>query len=323
MFKVNPYNTSAGRVLNIDKLKAILKEYIVLHGNSPLFNHITMPIKTIFISGLLPMEKDIPMFNLPIMMEDTRGDELIVMDIRGILKSKVTTEEIKTSLISEVIKNEAEYSFSIIRAYLMESYITKDFLGMNNIKDDLTNSFALWISTVIGNSYFLTPEELIALRIAIMYYYYALISVNDITMGNAKRIAVSIGKYFGTAIDVHYIERVLEPLTDKFETMNPKTIGDLVNTISICLTPITDKLKNLNSISLNQMLLTSWYGENSAETISISLEHPPTFAGLCFLSLNNNSYRATKISNIINGKLKNKKDFALNLNSILKNTNYR
>ena len=71
------------------------------------------------------------------------------------------------------------------------------------------------------------------------------------------------------------------------------------------------------------MLLTSWYGENSAETISISLEHPPTFAGLCFLSLNNNSYRATKISNIVNGKLKNKKDFALNLNSILKNTNYR
>ena len=323
MFKINPYNTSAGRVLSIDKLKTILKEYVVLHGNSTLFNHITMPVKTLFISGLLPMEKDIPMFNLPIMMEDTRGDDLLVLDIRGILKSKVTIEEIKSSLISEVLKNEAEYSFSIIRAYLMESYITKDYLAMNNIKDDLVNSFALWISTVIGNSYFLTPEELIALRIAIMYYYYALVSTTDITMANAKRIAVSIGKYFGTAISVNYIEKILEPLTDKFETMNPKSIADLVNTISICLTPVTDKLKNLNSISLNQMLLSSWYGENSNETISIALEHPPTFAGLCYLSLNNNSYKATKISNIINSKLKNKKDFALNLNSILRNTNFR
>ena len=71
------------------------------------------------------------------------------------------------------------------------------------------------------------------------------------------------------------------------------------------------------------MLLSSWYGENSNETISIALEHPPTFAGLCYLSLNNNSYKATKISNIINSKLKNKKDFALNLNSILRNTNFR
>ena len=87
--------------------------------------------------------------------------------------------------------------------------------------------------------------------------------------------------------------------------------------------PETYVINKKMSFSLNQMLLTSWYGENSAETISISLEHPPTFAGLCFLSLNNNSYRATKISNIVNAKLKNKKDFALNLNSILKNTNYR
>lgn len=323
MFKVNPYNTSAGRVVNIDKLKSILREYIVLHGNSPLFNHITMPIKTIFISGLISMEKDIPMFNLPIMMEDTRGDTVVAIDIRGILKSKVTVEEINNSLISEVLKNEAEYSFTIIRAYLMESYIEKEYLAMNNIKDDLVNSFALWVSTVIGNSYFLTPEEIIALRIAIMYYYYALVSSVDINEQNAKRVAVNIGKYFGTAVDVRYIEKILEPLTEKFETMNPKSIADLVNTISICLTPITDKLKNLNSISLNQMLLSSWYGENSNETISIALEHPPTFAGLCYLSLNNNSYKATKISNIINSKLKNKKDFALNLNSILRNTNFR
>lgn len=323
MYKVDTYNTGAGKILPVDKIKTKLKEYLILNANNSIFNHILMPMKTIFISGLVSGDNDIPMFNLPILLDDTSGKQVMVIDIRRILKAKVTEEEIRKSSIRDVIKNEAEYCSTIVRAYLMQESLLNETLSFNNIKDDLTNSFALWVSAVAENNYFLTPEETITLRISLMYYYYALLSPSDITIANIKRIAVAISKYFGAVIDQRYVEKILEPLTSEFDKMNPKTINDLALTIQTCVSPYTDKLKNLNSISLTQMLLTSWYGDNSNETISISLEHPPTFAGICYLALNNNSFRVTKISNVLNSKLKNKKDFAINLNTILRNSNYR
>ena len=323
MYKVDAYNTGAGKVIPVDKIKSKLKEYLILNGNNSIFNHIVMPMKTIFISGLVSGDKDIPMFTLPILLEDTYGKQVMAIDLRRVLKAKITEEEVRTNSISDVIKNEAEYSSIIIRAYLMQEYLVNEMLCTTNIKDDLVNSFALWVSTVAENNYFLTPEETITLRISLMYYYYALLSTSDVTIANIKRIAVSIAKYFGTAIDQRYVEKVLEPLTSEFDKMNPKTTNDLALTIQTCVSPYTDKLKNLNSISLTQMLLTSWYGDNSNETISICLEHPPTFASVCYLALNNNSFKVTKISNILNAKLKNKKDFAMNLNTILRNSNFR
>lgn len=323
MYKVDAYNTGAGKVIPIDKIKSKLKEYLILNANNSIFNHISMPMKTIFISGLVSGDKEIPMFNLPIIIEDTYGKQVMAIDIRRVLKAKVTEEEVRTSSIKDVIKNEAEYCSTIIRAYLMQETLMNETISSNNIKDDLVNSFALWVSTIAENNYFLTPEETITLRISLMYYYYALLSTSDINMTNIKRIAVAIAKYFGTAIDQRYVEKVLEPLTSEFDKMNPKTINDLALTIQTCVSPYTDKLKNLNSISLTQMLLTSWYGDNSNETIAICLEHPPTFAGMCYLALNNNSFRVTKISNILTAKLKNKKDFGINLNTILRNSNYR
>lgn len=323
MYKIDLYNTGAGKIIPVDKIKSKLKEYLILNGNNTLFNHIVMPMKTIFISGLVSGENDIPLFNLPIMVEDIKGNSVLAIDLRGILKSKITKEEVIANPISAVIKNEAAYASTIIRAVLMEDSINSDFSSLNSIKDDLTNSFALWVSTIAENNYYLTPEETIVLRIALMYYYYSLVNPTDINLTNIKRIAVAIAKYFGTAIDQRYVERVLEPLTAEFDKMNPKTINDLALLIRDCVSPYTDKLKNLNSISLTQMLLTSWYGDNSNETVSISLEHPPTFASLCYLALNNNSFKVTKVSNILNAKLKNKKDFGINLNTILKNSNYR
>ena len=70
MYKIDAYNTGAGKVIPIDKIKSKLKEYLILNGNNSMFNHISMPMKTIFISGLVSGDKDIPMFNLPILLEE-------------------------------------------------------------------------------------------------------------------------------------------------------------------------------------------------------------------------------------------------------------
>lgn len=74
----------------------------------------------------------------------------------------------------------------------------------------------------------------------------------------------------------------------------------------------SDKLSNISDISLLQLLLNSWFGDNSNETVALSLEHPPTFAAMCYLALNNNSYKLNKLATILDSRLK-QKSFADNL----------
>jgi len=324
MFKINPYNTTPGKVFDTKKIKQKINELLVINSTSTLFSNIVMPVPTYFISGILPGEKDLPILAMPMITTDTRGKDWIVVDIRGVLKSKLTREDIMSApSIKDILRNETEYTFIILRASIMGHYLNKDEMSINNIKDDLANAFGSWISTSTLNTYALTVEEVILLRIVLMYYYYSIMQSTEINLSNVKRIVVSIGKYFGSSVASSYIEDVLEPITKEDSLMNPSTLEDLVKLIKLIFEPHSDKLKNMTSLSLLQMILNTWFGDNSNEIIAVSLEHPPTFAAVCYLALSSNSFRYTKLSSILDSKLKNKKDLLLNLNIILKNSNYK
>lgn len=326
MFRIDPANTSIGKTKDIKNLKRDLEFYLVANGNSTLFSNIVMPTKTVFISGLLSGEKDIPMFNLPIVISDIRKENIIAIDIRSILKAKLTVEDVRELDLKDIIKNDSEYTFRIIRAVLMGDMFNNEYLRLNTIQDDLANSFSLWISTMMVNNYGLILNEVIILRIALLYHYYALMSKDDITIANIRKFAAMITKHFSTAVDLGYIENILEPLTENFDLMNPKTASDLTRNIKLIFSKArdgSDKLNNLTDTAMIQMLLNTWFGDNSNENVCLSLEHPPTFAAMCHLALNNNSYRTNRISNILDSKLKNKKQFGDNLKIILKSTNYK
>ena len=47
-----------------------------------------MPARTIFISGILPADREIPMFSLPVIINDIKKESLIIVDLRSVLKSK-------------------------------------------------------------------------------------------------------------------------------------------------------------------------------------------------------------------------------------------
>ena len=326
MYKNDIFNTTMGKVKDIKNLKKAIEFYLVANSNSSLFRDVVMPARTIFISGILPADREIPMFSLPVIINDIKKESLIVVDLRSVLKSKLTLEEARDTKIKDLIKNETDYTFKIIRAVLMGDVLTGDFLRLNTIADDLANSFAIWISSVITSNYGLVLSESVYLKIALLYHYYALMSKNDIDKTNIRKVAANITKHFSNTIDLKFVEETLECLEDDFDKMNPKTAYQLVSNIKTIMAnngDKSDKLSNISDISLLQLLLNSWFGDNSNETVALSLEHPPTFAAMCYLALNNNSYRLNKLATILDSRLKNKKVFADNLKNILTSTNYK
>lgn len=326
MYKNDVFNTTIGKVKDIKSLRKAIEFYLVANSNSSLFKDVVMPVRTIFISGILPAEKDIPMFNLPIIVDDIKKESLLVLDIRSVLKGKLSLEEARNTNIKDLIKNETDYTFKIIRAVLMGDVMSGDYLRINTISDDLANSFAIWVSSIITSNYGLVLSEQIFLKIALLYHYYALMSKNDIDKTNIRKVAANITKHFANTIDLKFVEETLECLEDNFDLMNPKSgyaMVEVIKTIMANNGDKSDKLSNLSDIALLQMLLNSWFGDNSNETVALSLEHPPTFAAMCYLALNNNSYRMNKLATILDSRLKNKKPFADNLKNILKSTNYK
>jgi len=326
MFKVNIKNTTIGKVRDEKSLRKAIEFYMVANSNSSLFKDVVMPVRTLFISGILPGEKDIPMFSLPVIIEDIKKEEVLVLDIRSVLKGKLTADDARNTNMKDLIKNETDYTFKIIRAVLMGDVMSEDYLRLNTISDDLANSFAIWVSSIITSNYGLVMSEQIYLKIALLYHYYALMSKNDIDKTNIRKIAANITKHFANAIDLKFVEETLECLEDSFDKMNPKTGYAMVENIKTIFAnngDKSDKLSHMSDVALLQMLLNSWFGDNSNETVALSLEHPPTFAAMCFLALTNNSYKMNRLATILDSRLKNKKPFADNLKNILKSTNYK
>lgn len=326
MFKVDIKNTTIGKVKDEKNLKKALEFYLVANSNNSLFRDVIMPVRTLFISGILPGEKDIPMFSLPVIINNIKKEDVLVLDLRSVLKGKLTIDEARDMNIKDLIKNETDYTFKIIRAVLMGDVMSGDYLRLNTISDDLANSFAIWVSSIITSNYGLVMSEQIYLKIALLYHYYALISKVDIDKTNIRKIAANIVKHFANTIDLKFVEDTLECLEDSFDRMNPKTGYAMVENIKIIFAnngDKSDKLSNMSDIALLQMLLNSWFGDNSNETVALSLEHPPTFAAMCYLALNNNSYKMNRLATILDSRLKNKKPFADNLKNILKSTNYK
>ena len=170
MFRVDIANTIIGKVRDNKALKKAIEFYLVANSNSSLFRDVVMPTRTIFISGILPGERDISMFSLPVIVNDVKKEDVLVLDIRSVLKGKLIIDEAKDMDIKDLIKNETDYTFKIIRAVLMGDVMSGDYLRLNTISDDLANSFAIWISSIITSNYGLVMSEQIFLKIAILYH---------------------------------------------------------------------------------------------------------------------------------------------------------
>ena len=99
MYKNDIFNTTMGKVKDIKNLKKAIEFYLVANSNSSLFRDVVMPARTIFISGILPADREIPMFSLPVIINDIKKESLIVVDLRSVLKSKLTLEEARDTKI--------------------------------------------------------------------------------------------------------------------------------------------------------------------------------------------------------------------------------
>jgi hypothetical protein len=303
---VDPYITNYGSLINTKKIKDMLQTYIVKErglGYEYSFNN-----RVIYITGKNTEEKDIPVFEHPLILETIKGNKLVVIDMRLSLKN---VDEYISSM-EDFVKDEFMFKMNIIRAYFTSSMLNDEYGIMRPISNSVALSFSRWISTNIYNFISIDPLEKIKIETILMHYILTNSVKGEVTERDINDLAMKISKNRGFMNHKDTVA-LLESLNN-----NPKDVNDLIENIHTL--DLNGKEKFINTNSIIDSLLNNWIGINASDLVVISLEHIPTFIGLMYVASNSKSFKKAKLSLILdkNSRALNIKDFNIYIENLLK-----
>lgn len=290
---LNPYETKIGLHFNTKNLELKLSEFLIKGRDTSNLNYefvIDREIDVIFITGKNDEEKDLPVWNHPLFIVDFRGSKKIFVDMRPFVKPKKDVEIIN---INSIVTNKLGFDFTIIRVVYMV-LLFKDKNSISSISNSLAIAFSKWVSSSIKSALYLDIESVIKLEILTLHYILCKFVDNKLDGDEIDNIYFKISKlHKALKGNVKYVRETCIGINT-----NPIDVVDLANNIRIAIkNPL---VKDMTSAMIYNILSTTWYGVNSSENITMSLEHIPTLIAIIGTSLENKALKHNRISNILN-----------------------
>ena len=231
--------------------------------------------------------KEIPPFAHPINIkaaERSLEDDYIVIDVRGFMRVD--------SLGQYTVTAKSEYDFITMRAFLQKVWNDDqptDILNCGNLQ---LTAWIRWVSESIAQRMGLDPVAQMRVAAIVGIYFLSLYKRDEADIKDSMlKMATQVAR--ASYIPV---EKVIE-ITENLEPMT--------NVTQLCLTLAqageTSRLEKFNPALLYGILCSGWFGANAREVVAASLEHPPTWAALVFMSLTNRGYRNCAIARYVDG----------------------
>ncbi len=265
-------------VTNINKYIAIdyvyLKEKIKIQLKPFTDTHMTL--NPVVLLGLSDIEKDIPMFNHPIINLEHNW---IALDLRNYVRLNETKSDYE-------VKNEAEYAFAIQRFILSGMWFVNKQSSVYGLKLGHF-AFATWLSDNLTRKFGLDLNNQLQLKILALIYY-AHLFVDKFDQDELSKLIIRAKE------DV-LIPRLLEEVYEKCGEL--ETIDDFCRACYDVTGNI--RLKDLDYTVLTNVLANNWIGTTGKEITLLSLEHPPTWLALVYTSITQRSYKKTFIATVV------------------------
>jgi len=138
---VDPYSTSFGELITIDKTKKELMNYIIMAEGSLSYEYVpNEATRLVFITGKNQEEKDLPVWDHTLVYEDGRGNQVVASDLRKYLK--VLPENVMN--IEEYNKDKAGYDFTILRALITYEFASGNYGRFRNLEKTVITSYSSW-----------------------------------------------------------------------------------------------------------------------------------------------------------------------------------
>lgn len=303
---VYPYDTTVCKEHLTSNIIKAIKTAEAVEG---LTYSVQSQFKDTFVNALLEnikvalvtaKNKDVPPFAHPLMVDFVSGSK-IVIDVRSF------TKVIHNDIVST---SDNDFKFELIRASLMDHMINgsvKDLLSLGSFP---LLVYSRWIAENITKRMGLNPAEQAKLVVITAFFY------NSLYREVATFSEVELSRMVQMISKVTYIPtNICQEVADNILPMH-----NLKEYVSQCISLIdSPRLEKFSIGLLLTILMNSWYGLNSKETVCVALEHPPTWLALVYSALNDRSYRTTGISKVViaNDKKDAGKSFSVNLMNLV------
>lgn len=307
---IDAYETTYGKLLNKGRLIKDIKDYVLTADNDVTYEFKNEDIKMAVLTGTYADEKDLPLFEHPLVFDGIRNDKYVAVDIRKYVRE--SNEDVLTT--RDIVKDGAGYEFNILRGLLTVDFLNHDFGTMRQCYSGIAMSYAATIATLLNVYIKLNPDEIVALEIGCAYFASTLfvdekdiIELSDNLMARVSNFRFSLPTTRTT------VTKILENVQI--------TSQDLEGLISVIKQVLPEEKATLiNDTVLANLLSNAWFGPGGSETLVIGLEHMPTWVAVVYASLGHMSYKKARLTAIFNkyNKSIDAKDYVKEIQHYLK-----
>lgn len=289
---LDPYLTSYGMLVNTSKIRKELLSYL---ASTPLRNlnyefQDYPNTKLVFITGCIQEEKDLVVFDHPVLIE-YKGKNYVVSDIRKYIK-QLSDQPLN---LTDSIRDLANATFVIDRALFLADFVDEKIGQYRRFYKSSITAYAEFMSYVANTAIPLTPTEFFAVKYVCAWFGYTLyLDSEDVDAAydqieaflNTIKVGVKANKELAKTVMAAMKEIPYKP-----------TIENLTDRIKAVMNP--DKAKVISSNLLVNIISNMWYGHGGSETMVICLEHMPTWLSLIYVALNNNNFKKTRLATVL------------------------
>lgn len=285
MILAQPYDFKSLKLLNTTQIVNAINKYIAIDYTfirerqsirlKSFTNH-HMQLHPVLLYGLSDVEKDIPVFHHPIVNTDHNW---IALDLRPYVKVNDTRDGYE-------VKNEAEVQLAVQRLVLTGMWFTGKQSAIYSLKLGHF-AFAAWLSDNLTRKFGLDLNHQLQLRVLALIYY-ARLFTNQFGLEDMQKLMIRCKE------DI-LVPRLIEEVYERAGAL--ETIDDFCTACYAVTNNI--RLKGLDFTVLSNVLANNWPGPQGKELALLSLEHPPTWLTLVYISLTQRSFKKSAIATTV------------------------
>lgn len=313
MLLLDPYKTSYGKIIHIDNIKKEIEYYYVANKAENL-NYEFGSNNLCFIIGWSKEEKDLPVFNQPIILDANKYKfSIVACDLRKYVR---LTQEQPLN-IEDVQKDNGNVQNLTTSAMIIADLIDEEKYGIYRpVFKSVTTAYAFLISYLVNAVVTLNPVEQADVEMAAMFHANTLL-IPDKIEKTQDYLDIIGTRMRNSKVSLPITPKGVEGILNKCVDYN-STITSLVNNIKYVLPP--DKAELINESVLLSLLANMWYGPGANETVIMSLECMPLFISLLLSALGDNTYKRSRITTILDRHSKqiDSKEFVRQMENIIK-----
>lgn len=287
----NPYETTFGSLITIENTKRELMKYLATSDVDKMsYEYLNEGnVKMVFITGYNQEEKDLPIWEHPILMQDIRGNNLIVSDIRKYMRA---IDEMPMEL-NAVTKDVNGVEFVTLRALLTRDFINNKVGMHRDVFKSISTAMSIWLTGSISTTVGIDASEKAWMEVVVAHYVNIMMIEEDQVDDMLDNIK---GRILKSRFSIPLTNKIMEDILSKLNN-NVVDVNGLVDNIKTVVPEA--KANFIDSNAIVNTINNSWYGHGNAETLVMALEHMPTFMTLLYVNAENKSYKRTMFANTI------------------------